>query len=286
MCIRDSSNEFFALFLDDSMTYSAGIYEHAEATLDEAQAAKLDRICKKLGLTPEDHLLEIGTGWGSMAIHAAKHYGCRVTTTTISREQHSHAAERIRQEGLEDRIELLLCDYRDLEGTYTKAVSVEMIEAVGANFYGTYFETVDRLLAPDGIFLMQAITIADQHFERARKAVDFIQRYIFPGCCIPSVQALLGAATERSSLRMIDLEDITTHYARTLAEWRERLNDHYASARALGLSHEDLRLWEFYFAYCEGGFAEGHLGDVHLIFNKPGSRPGTRPVFAPAPIHS
>lgn len=282
----DLSNEFFALFLDESMTYSAGIFERPEATLAEAQAAKLERICRKLDLGPEDHLLEIGTGWGSLAIHAASRYGCRVTTTTISREQHDFAARRIREAGLEDRIELVLKDYRDLEGTYTKAVSVEMIEAVGARFFGTYFEQVGRLLAPDGLFLMQAITIADQHFERARRAVDFIQRYVFPGCCIPSVQALLGAATDRSDLRLVDLEDITTHYATTLRLWRERLNSSYAQARALGLTHEDLRLWEFYFAYCEGGFAEGHLGDVHLVFARPGSRPGTRPTFAPAPIRS
>ena len=269
----DVSNEFFGLFLDDTMTYSCGVFEREDATLREASISKIDRLCKKLDLRPTDHLLEIGTGWGAFSIHAAREYGCRVTTTTISREQHDLAAQRIREAGLEDRITLLMEDYRRLEGSYDKLVSVEMIEAVGARYFDTFFARCARLLKPEGKMALQAITIADQHFESARRSVDFIQRYIFPGSCIPSVTALCSSMTKASDLRLVDLEDIGPHYVRTLALWRENLLARWDDARALGYSDEFLRLWEFYFAYCEGGFAERHIGDVHMVLERPGARP-------------
>lgn len=270
----DLSNDFFALFLDDTMTYSCGFYEHENSTLKEASIAKIDRLCHKLDLRPSDHLLEIGTGWGALSMHAAREYGCRVTTTTISREQHDMAAERIRAAGLEDRIELLLQDYRRLEGRYDKLVSVEMIEAVGHQFYGKFFEQCAALLKPDGVMALQAITIADQYFDQASRSVDFIKRHIFPGSCIPSVTALCSSMTKASDLRLTDIEDIGPHYVKTLATWRANLRDRWSEARALGHSEDFLRLWEFYFCYCEGGFAERHISDVHMLLAKPGSRPG------------
>jgi cyclopropane-fatty-acyl-phospholipid synthase len=267
----DVSNEFFALFLDDTMTYSCGIFEHAQATLREASIAKIDHLCRKLELRPSDHLLEIGTGWGAFALHAAQEYGCRVTTTTISKEQHALAAQRIQAAGLEDRITLLLQDYRKLEGSYDKLVSVEMIEAVGASYYPEFFRCCARLLKPEGSMALQAITIADQHYESARRSVDFIQRHIFPGSCIPSVTALGSAMTKASDLRMVDLEDIGPHYVKTLATWRANLSARWSEARAMGYSDEFLRLWEFYFAYSEGGFAERHISDVHMLLQRPGA---------------
>jgi cyclopropane-fatty-acyl-phospholipid synthase len=268
----DLSNDFFRLFLDETMTYSCGIFEREDATLREASIAKIDRLCRKLELRPSDHLLEIGTGWGAFAVHAAREYGCRVTTTTISREQHALAAERIRAAGLEDRVTLLFEDYRRLEGSFDKLVSVEMIEAVGARYFDAFFEQCGRLLAPDGLMALQAITIADQHYEAALRSVDFIQRYIFPGCCIPSVSALCTSIACASDLKPVHMEDIGPHYERTLRSWRENLLARRADALALGYDDELLRLWEFYFAYCEGGYAERRLGDVQLVLAKPGAR--------------
>jgi cyclopropane-fatty-acyl-phospholipid synthase len=268
----DLSNEFFALFLDETMTYSCGVFEHPEATLREASVAKIDRLCTKLELGPTDHLLEIGTGWGAFAMHAARRYGCRVTTTTISREQHALAAERIRAAGLEDRITLLLEDYRRLEGTYDKLVSVEMIEAVGHEYFDEFFARCAALLRSDGLMALQAITIADQHYERARRNVDFIRRHIFPGSGIPSVTALSSSMARSSDLKLVHMEDIGPHYARTLAEWRRNLLQRWDDARALELDDRFLRLWEFYLAYCEGGFAERRLGDVQMVLAKPGAR--------------
>jgi cyclopropane-fatty-acyl-phospholipid synthase len=272
----DLSNEFFALFLDETMTYSCGVFESESATLREASVAKIDRLCRKLDLKPTDHLLEIGTGWGALALHAAREYGCRVTTTTISREQHALAAERVRAAGLEDRIELLQSDYRRLEGVYDKLVSVEMIEAVGRRYYDEFFFRCASLLRPEGSMALQAITIADQHFERASRSVDFIQRHVFPGSCIPSVTALCSAMTRSSDLRVTDLEDIGPHYVRTLAAWRENLRAEWSRARAMGYSEEFLRLWEFYLAYCEGGFAERRISDVQMLLERPAVRPQPR----------
>ena len=268
----DLSNDFFELFLDPTMTYSSGVFEHGASSLEEASVAKIDRLCRKLELGPDHRLLEIGTGWGGLALHAAREYGCRVTTTTISRQQHAYAARRIEEAGLSGRVTLLLEDYRKLTGTYDKLVSVEMIEAVGHQYYGEFFAQCGRLLKPHGMMAMQAILIADQHFERAARSVDFIQRYIFPGSNIPSTTALLSAATGSSDLRLSHHECFGTHYTRTLAAWRERLRTRWEEAQALGFEETFLRLFEFYFHYCEGGFEERHIDVAQLTLVKPGAR--------------
>ncbi len=268
----DIGNELFALFLDDTMTYSCGIFEHANWSLQDASIAKLDRICKKLRLSADDHLLEIGSGWGSLALHAASQYGCRVTTTTISHEQYNLARKRVREAGLSDRIDVLLRDYRDLTGQYDKLVSVEMIEAVGHAYYDTFFERCSALLKPEGVMLLQAITIADQYYEQAKRSVDFIQRYIFPGSCIPSVTAMVSAVASATDMRLFHLEDIGPHYANTLRCWRERFFASIDRVRALGYPDSFIRMWEFYLCYCEGGFQERAIGDVQMLFTKPLNR--------------
>lgn len=264
----DIGNDFFELFLDPTMMYSCAYYEHDGATLEEAQIAKLDRICRKLQLKPTDHLLEIGTGWGALALHAAQHYGCRVTTTTISQEQHALARERIDSAGLAGRITLLAQDYRDLSGQFDKLVSVEMIEAIGHRYFDMFFSKCNDLLAPGGTMVLQSITIADQQYEAARDSVDFIKRHIFPGCCIPSVGALAGSIARSPNLRIVDLEDIGPHYATTLAQWRTNLFANADRVRARGYPDALLRMWDFYLSYCEGGFAERALGDVHIVLQK------------------
>ncbi|MGA1203888.1 MAG: class I SAM-dependent methyltransferase [Planctomycetota bacterium] len=264
----DLSNEFFELLLDETMTYSAAVYEHPEQSLADAQRAKLDRLFRKLDLGPGDHLLEIGTGWGALSIRAASEFGCRVTTTTISKEQHAFARRRIDEAGLADRIDLRLQDYRDLEGTYDKIVSVEMIEAVGHEYYRDFFTQCARLGAPDALFAMQAITISDQHYERSRRNVDYIKARVFPGSNIPSIGALIGAATRGSDWRLRHLDDITPHYCRTLAEWRTNLHEASAEVDALGLDASFRRAWEFYLAYCEGGFAERFISTAQLVFSR------------------
>jgi cyclopropane-fatty-acyl-phospholipid synthase len=264
----DLGNEFFALFLDETMTYSCGIFEGSDSSLADASAAKYDRLCRKLDLNPEDHVVEIGTGWGGFAVHAARNYGCRVTTTTISAEQHKFATERIAAAGLEEQVTVLLNDYRDLEGTFDKLVSIEMIEAVGHQYFETFFETCSRLLVPNGQAAIQAITIQDRYYEQARREVDFIKRYIFPGSCLPAVAVLTGAASN-TDLRLVHLEDITPHYATTLARWRADFMRNWDQIREQGFSDQFRRLWEFYFCYCEGGFREAVLGDLQLVFAKP-----------------
>jgi cyclopropane-fatty-acyl-phospholipid synthase len=265
----DIGNDFFALFLDPTMMYSSAVFERPSMTLEEASIAKLDKICRTLALGPDDHVLEIGTGWGGFALHAARHYGCRVTTTTISREQHALAQERVAAAGLSERITLLLEDYRDLTGRYDKLVSIEMIEAVGHQYFDTFFQRCSALLAPHGTMLLQGITIADQQYEAARDSVDFIKKHIFPGCCIPSVAALGASVARASELRIIGLEDIGPHYATTLARWRENLFAQIERVRALGYPDAFIRMWEFYLCYCEGGFAERALGDVQMLLAKP-----------------
>ncbi len=265
----DLGNDFFRLFLDETMAYSCGIYRREDATLHEAQLAKFDSILAKLDLRPGETLVEIGTGWGGLAIHAAKHWGARVTTTTISKEQHAYAREWIAREGLGDRVTLLLEDYRDLRGSFDKAVSVEMIEAVGHQYLDTYFATCSRLLKPSGAMLLQAITLQDQHYANALKNVDFIQRFVFPGSFIPSVTAIADSLTRATDLKVFHLEDIGPHYATTLRHWRERCFARLPEVRALGYPEEFVRLWEFYLCYCEGGFLERQLGDVHLLLTKP-----------------
>jgi cyclopropane-fatty-acyl-phospholipid synthase len=262
----DLGNEFFAAFLDDTLTYSCGIFERPDMTLREASIAKYDRLCRKLALAPADHVMEIGTGWGGFALHAAATYGCRVTTTTISREQHRLASERVRTAGLDDRVTVLLRDYRDLEGRFDKLVSIEMIEAVGHRFYRGFFRKCAALLKPGGQMALQTITIDPRHYDQARREVDFIKRYIFPGANIPSVPVLRHAAERRAGLSLLHLEDITPHYAETLKRWRENFVARWDRLRALGFSEEFRRLWEFYFCYCEGGFRERLLGDVQIVF--------------------
>jgi cyclopropane-fatty-acyl-phospholipid synthase len=265
----DLGNAFFRLFLDETMTYSSALYERPDMTLAEAQAAKYERICQVLRLGPDDHVVEIGTGWGGFAIHAASRHGCRVTTTTISRRQHEEASARIRARGLGDWIDLRLDDYRDLRGQFDKLVSIEMVEAVGREHLATYFGAVERLLRPEGEALIQAIVISDQHFEQAAAEVDFLKRYIFPGSCIPSLTALLQAATRGSDLRLRQLEDLTPHYATTLAAWRQRFLARRDEARGLGFDEVTLRAWDYYLAYCEGGFRERYLGSAHLHLARP-----------------
>jgi cyclopropane-fatty-acyl-phospholipid synthase len=272
----DLGNDFFRLFLDETMMYSAATFTSPAQSLYDAQVARLDLICQKLDLKPTDHLLEIGTGWGGLALHAARHFGCRVTTTTISREQWKLARERVREAGLEDRIEVLCEDYRDLRGRYDKLVSIEMIEAIGYQYYDTYFARCAELLAPQGAMLLQAITIADQRYDKARRSVDFIQRYVFPGSCIPSVAVLTQSIARASDLRVFDLDDIGPHYATTLAHWRENFRANLPRVRALGYDENFIRMWEYYLCYCEGGFAERVLGDVQMLLVKPGNR--RRPV--------
>ena len=268
----DLGNDFYSLWLDRTMTYSCNIFERAEATIEEAAAAKYERICRKLALGPEDHVLEIGTGWGGFAIHAAKNFGCRVTTTTISRQQHDYAREHIRQEGLSDRIELLFEDYRNLAGTYDKLVSIEMIEAVGHHFLDAYFRACSDRLKDDGVMALQAIIIMDQVYEAQLRAPDFIKRYIFPGSFIPSISAIARSVAEATDMRLFDLEDITPHYPHTLRTWRERFFAIVYAVRALGYPESFVRLWEYYLCYCEGAFLERYIGDVQMIFTKPGWR--------------
>lgn len=271
----DLGNDFFAAWLDERMMYSSALYLDDNDTLERAQLNKLDRICRKLELGPGDHLLEIGTGWGGLAIHAAEHYGCRVTTTTISQEQYEFARERVRSAGLEDRITLLTRDYRALEGRYDKVVSVEMIEAVGHQYLDTYLAKIDELLSPDGLALIQAITIEDYRYAGALKSVDFIKRYIFPGAFIPSVSAITQSMARASRLGLVELADFGASYARTLADWRERFEADWERIREMGFDETFRRRWLWYLAYCEGGFRERAISDVHLLLAAPGWRPAS-----------
>ncbi len=273
----DLGNEFFALMLDPTMAYSCGIYPHPHSSLDEAQLNKYASICHKLDLKATDHLLEIGTGWGGLAIYAATHFGCQITTTTISKEQHAYACEAIAKAGLQSKITVLMEDYRALSGRYDKLVSIEMIEAVGPQFLDTYMATCSRLLKPDGCFLLQAITLQDQFYEAALKSVDFIQRFVFPGSFIPSISAMTDALKRATDLKLFHLEDIGPHYATTLRDWRRNVHNKLNQIKALHYSDEFLRLWNFYLCYCEGGFMERQLGDVHMLL--------TKPLCRRAPIH-
>lgn len=275
----DLGNDFFSLILDDTMMYSCAFFERECSSLFEASIVKNDRICKKLRLGPDDHLLEIGTGWGGFAIQAAKDYGCRVTTTTISRQQHDAAVRRIGQAGLADRITVVMKDYRDLHelGTlFDAVVSIEMIEAVGHTYYDSYFRCCSALLKPHGRMLLQAITIEDQRYEQAKRSVDFIQRYIFPGSCIPSITALCASITRATNMRLFDLEDIGAHYPATLRAWKTRLLSDPARMRALGYPDAFIRLWDFYLCYCEGGFMERSISDVQMLLVKPQHRTAPR----------
>jgi cyclopropane-fatty-acyl-phospholipid synthase len=272
----DLGNEFFAAFLDETMTYSCGIFESGRASLRDASVAKYDRICRKLELGPSDHVIEIGSGWGGFAVHAASTYGCRVTTTTISREQHRLAGERVAEAGLKDRVTVLLRDYRDLEGEYDKLVSIEMIEAVGHQYLGEYFEKCASLLAPDGLAAIQAITVQDSWYDPKQRQVDFIKRYIFPGGQLPSVGAICNALACGTDLRLTHLEDLTANYVLTLARWREAFRGHWRRIRGLGYPEPFLRLWELYLSACEGWFAERAIGVAQIALAKPLCRAGPR----------
>lgn len=268
----DLGNDFFSLFLDPSLMYSAAIYPHATATLEEASTYKLDAICQKLQLSEADHLLEIGTGWGGLAVHAAKHYGCHVTTTTLSKEQYLHACQTVREQGLDDKVTLLLQDYRELEGSFDKLVSIEMIEAVGHEYYDTYFKKCSSLLECDGLMLIQAITIADQRYESAKTSVDFIQKYIFPGGGLPSNSVISSGLERCTDMILVDLHDIGLDYARTLAHWRERFHAQMEAVKAQGFDDVFCRMWDFYLAYCEGGFRERIISTVQVLCAKPQAR--------------
>ncbi len=270
----DLGNNFFSLFLSPDLMYSSALWTQGDDTLDQASTRKLDVICSKLDLRPGQRVIEIGTGWGGFALHAAKYYGCHVTTTTISHEQHALASQRIVEAGLQDRVQLLLSDYRDLHGQFDKLVSIEMIEAIGARHMATYFAKVGELLKPDGMALIQAITIEDHRYTQALASVDFIKRHIFPGSFIPSVSAMLAAKTRASNLALVHQEDFGASYARTLRAWRERFMERLPDARALGFDKRFLHLWEFYLAYCEGGFLERSIGVSHLLLARPGARSG------------
>lgn len=268
----DLGNDLFQCFLDPTMMYSSAVYPTEEATLDEAAVYKLDLICQKLDLRPGDRVIEIGTGWGGFAIHAAKHYGCHVTTTTISSEQLALARERVEAEGLHDRITLLFDDYRDLDGQFDKLVSIEMIEAVGPQFLDSYLGQISRLLKPDGLALVQAITMPEQRYHRALRNVDFIQRYIFPGSFIPSFGAILEAMGRQSDMVMTHAEDYGFHYARTLRDWHDRFMAQKPELEAFGYDQAFRRLWTFYFAYCEAGFSERAIGVNQILMAKPRNR--------------
>jgi cyclopropane-fatty-acyl-phospholipid synthase len=270
----DLGNEFFALFLSSDLMYSSALWEPEESdTLERASLRKLERICERLQLGCEDHVLEIGSGWGGFALHAASHHGCRVTTTTISREQQTLALARVRAAGLGERVTVLCQDYRALRGEYDKLVSIEMVEAIGAEFLPGYFAQLSRLLKPQGLALLQAITIEDHRYAQALRSVDFIKRHVFPGSFIPSIQGLLTAKTQASDLALVHLEDFGLSYARTLASWRERFRARLEDVRALGFDERFVRMWDFYLAYCEGGFRERSIGVAQLLFMRPGHRP-------------
>ena len=264
----DLGNEFFSTFLDDTRMYSCAIFTKPESSLHEASITKIDRICKKLNLSPTDHLLEIGTGWGGFALYAAKNYGCRITSTTISQEQFIFSENLIKKNGLQDQVTILKKDFRELEGQFDKLVSIEMIEAIGHRLYKTFFQKCGQLLKPEGLLAIQAITITDNLFHESKDFIDFIKQYIFPGSCIPSISALCSAASS-SDIKLFHLEDITPHYARTLKEWRTNFLQNKSRVKNLGFTNPFIRLWLFYLCYCEGGFIERQIGNVQMVFTKP-----------------
>ena len=265
----DLGNDLYALMLDETMSYSCALFEHPGQDLADASRAKLERACQALDLGPGDHVLEIGTGWGGFALHAAATRGCRVTTTTISREQHDVAVERVRQAGLQDRVTVLFEDYRDLRGTYDKLVSIEMIEAVGWRDFGTFFGACSRLLKPDGAMLLQAILIDDRAYEYEKAAKTFISEYVFPGGCLPSNAVIARELARHTDLRTVDLLDMTPHYPETLRRWRSNVEAHAEELEALGYDERFRRLWRLYLSWSEGGFEERRIGVIQTVLAKP-----------------
>jgi cyclopropane-fatty-acyl-phospholipid synthase len=268
----DVSNDFFQLMLDETMTYSCAVFENPMATLRDAQVAKLDRLCVKLELRPDDRVIEIGAGWGGFALYAAEHYGCRVTTTTISNAQRAYVVKSVTDAGLADRITILGDDWRNLRGEFDKLVSVEMIEAVDWRHHDRFLAKCADLLAEDGLAAVQAIVIDDRSFERAKRHQDFVRRMVFPGGCIPSVASITASLARATDLRIVDLEDIGRHYAETLRRWAANLATHAKEVERLGARTEFLRLWDLYLAYCEASFLERHVSDVQLVLAKPSWR--------------
>jgi cyclopropane-fatty-acyl-phospholipid synthase len=265
----DLGNDFFSLFLDETMTYSAGIFTSPSASLHDAQIEKLDRLCRKLSLTAADHVVEIGTGWGSFAIHAASRYGCQVTTATISDRQFELASARVKEAGLEELVTVVHEDYRSLRGTYDRLVSIEMMEALDWRQYERYFKACSELLKPGGLMALQAIVIDDRFYERAKRTEDFVKRYVFPGSSVPSTSAIVDAVARSSDMRLVALDDIGHHYAETLRRWKAEFVAHEPEMAALGVSEATQRLFEFYFCYCEAAFTERRTGDVQCVFAKP-----------------
>ena len=265
----DLGNELFELMLDPTLMYSCAVFERRETTLEQASIAKLELVCEKLDLGPRDHVVEIGTGWGGFAVYAASTRGCRVTTTTISREQHDMAARRVREAGVEHLVELRLDDYRDLRGTYDKLVSLEMIEAVGWQDFGTFFERCSALLAPNGTMLLQAITIDGRAYPVEKASKSFIRTYVFPGGCLPSLDVISKCLVKRTDLRTVHLQDLTPHYAETLRRWRANFEAATDRLEALGYDERFRRLWRMYLSYCEAGFAERRIGLVQTVLAKP-----------------
>ena len=265
----DLSNDLFETFLDNTKMYSCAIFENENSSLEQASVNKIKRICKKLELSSKDRVLEIGTGWGGFAIFAAKHFGCKVTTTTISQKQYEYTRKKVKTLGLENKISVLKKDYRDLTGQFNKLVSIEMIEAVGHHYYHDFFRKCNQLLIPEGRMLLQSIIITDFLYEEAKQFSDFIKTYIFPGSCIPSISKLCESSAKTTDMRLFHLEDITPHYAKTLNHWRSHFMNNIQKIRDLGFSEEFIRLWNFYFCYCEGGFIERQVGAVQMLFTKP-----------------
>ncbi|HEY5108364.1 MAG TPA: cyclopropane-fatty-acyl-phospholipid synthase family protein [Acidimicrobiales bacterium] len=265
----DVSNDFFALMLDETMMYSSAIFSGPGMDLGEAQRVKLDRLCTKLGLVPDDHLVEIGTGWGGFACHAAANYGCRVTTTTISDAQFRYASKRVVEEGLTDRVTVLNRDFRELEGTFDKLVAIEMVEAVDWRQHDTFFRTCTGLLHDRGLMALQAITVEDRSFERAKNGTDFVREFIFPGGCLPSIEAISRSLRRATPMVVVDVEDIGRHYAETLRRWDDQVADRADEVAALGLDTRFQRLWHFYLCYCAGAFLERHISDVQMVMAMP-----------------
>jgi cyclopropane-fatty-acyl-phospholipid synthase len=277
----DLGNTFFRLFLSEDLMYSSASFEREDDTLEAASTRKLEAICRKLQLREGDRVLEIGTGWGGFALHVAREHRCHVTTTTLSREQYELARERVAQAGLQDRVTVLMRDFRELDGTYDKLASIEMVEAIGPENLRRYFACIGERLTPQGLALVQAITIEDHRYEQAVRSVDFIKRHVFPGSFIPSIAAMISAKTAASDLALLDLEDMGLSYARTLQAWRERFLDRLPQVRALGFDERFIRMWEFYLAYCEGGFRERSIGVAQMLFARPGYRPNAQAAATP-----
>lgn len=264
----DLGNDFFKLFLDDTLAYSSGIYEAEESTLKDASIAKFERLCRKLNLRSSDRLVEIGTGWGGFAIHAAENYGCEIVTTTISKEQYNKATELVAQKKLGDKVKVLNRDYRDLVGMYDKLVSIEMIEAVGYNYLDTFIAKCGSLLNPEGLMAIQAITVPDHRYDKHKYQSSFINKYIFPGSNLLSRKVITESAERMCGMKLVDEHDMTHHYARTLRDWRKGFNASLDKVRGLGLSEDFIRMWEFYLSYCEAGFLHKWIGDYQLLYAK------------------